>query len=279
LLFFGDLLLDFSIQRMIEMHKKSNAIVTLFAHPNSHPYDSDMLIVNARSQVVGYYSKQEKHHCIFRNLVNAGIYIISPKIFSLLSNNNIMDLEKDIIFPLCNKFNNVFAYRSSEYVKDIGTPERLLFAECDMKMGIIEKRNLDSQQYCIFLDNLKLEKNIIEAIKKINSSRYICIVISAEHGLESLLGKYGAYIDEIFYCHSYKQNKKMLKKCLERFNISLNESFIIIDSNTNSQNEKNAKKGKILVKKSPAILNIKHDFQPDYICVDVYEAIQSILGG
>jgi len=57
LLLFGDLICDFSISRMLEAHKKKKALITLFAHPNLHPYDSDILIVNEDQKVTGYYKK------------------------------------------------------------------------------------------------------------------------------------------------------------------------------------------------------------------------------
>jgi hypothetical protein len=30
---------------MMKFHKEKKALVTLFAHPNSHPFDSDLLVV------------------------------------------------------------------------------------------------------------------------------------------------------------------------------------------------------------------------------------------
>ena len=43
-LVFGDLILDVNLNRFYEFHKRSNSKFTLIAHPNSHPYDSDLVI-------------------------------------------------------------------------------------------------------------------------------------------------------------------------------------------------------------------------------------------
>jgi NDP-sugar pyrophosphorylase family protein len=136
ILLFGDLICDFSISRMLEFHQKKNALITLFAHPNSHPFDSDVLIVDKEQHVTGYYSKHETKPERYKNIVNAGVYIINHKIFSLLPKQEVMDMEKDIVFPFFGQNQPVFAYLSSEYVKDVGTPERLRTAEHDMNTSI-----------------------------------------------------------------------------------------------------------------------------------------------
>ena len=40
---FGDLMLDIDWQRFLAFHKEKGAAISAFAHPNSHPYDSDIL--------------------------------------------------------------------------------------------------------------------------------------------------------------------------------------------------------------------------------------------
>lgn len=152
LLAFGDLLFDVSIAKMMEFHKKKKALVTLFAHPNSHPYDSDLLLVDKNDTVIGYSDKKAVRDGYFRNSVNAGVYMVSPAVFNLLPEKEMLDLERDIVFPLCGMDSSVFAYHSSEYVRDIGTPERLLEAEQDMQSGIVAAKNLDNHQKCVFLD-------------------------------------------------------------------------------------------------------------------------------
>ena len=44
LLLNADAIFDVDFNRMVEFHKEKSALVTLFTHPNSHPYDSGLLI-------------------------------------------------------------------------------------------------------------------------------------------------------------------------------------------------------------------------------------------
>ena len=43
LLVFGDVIFNIDIQRMEKFHQENKSIATLFTHPNSHPYDSDII--------------------------------------------------------------------------------------------------------------------------------------------------------------------------------------------------------------------------------------------
>ena len=88
----------------------------------------------------------------------------------------------------------MYCYSTSEYLRDVGTPERIVAAEKDIFNGYIKSRNLKNKQKCIFLDRdgtinkycgllfkeeqFKLEKDVVEAIKMINESGYLAIVIT-----------------------------------------------------------------------------------------------------
>ena len=43
-LLFGDLFVNINFQRFIKYHQMKNAKITLYTHPNSHPYDSGLII-------------------------------------------------------------------------------------------------------------------------------------------------------------------------------------------------------------------------------------------
>ena len=51
ILVFGDVMFELDWNRFISFHEKKNGVVTLLAHPNAHPYDSDLLIVDSDDRV------------------------------------------------------------------------------------------------------------------------------------------------------------------------------------------------------------------------------------
>lgn len=143
-----------------------------------------------------------------------------------------MDLDRDILKPLIVD-EALYAYKTSEYIKDMGTPERLLGVERDFKSNIPFKRNLLRKQKAIFLDrdgtinkymgfltnidDLELLPYVADGIKEFHKLGYLVIVVTNQpviargeltiyeldeihKKMETLLGEEGAYIDALYYC-------------------------------------------------------------------------------
>jgi len=233
LLLFGDVIFDINVDLMYNFHKDRNAIATLFVHPNSHPFDSDLVVVDENSKVLCFDSKNNNRNYYYSNCVNAGIYFFSPQVFTHFQELKKVDMERDLLFDICGEIGSVFAYLSSEYVKDVGTPDRLEKTAIHMKNGLVARRNLSNSQKCIFIDRdgtinkhiglvtspeqLELEMNVVEAIGLVNNSGYLAIVITNQpvvarglcsvdtvneihKKLHTLLGNQHVYLDDILFC-------------------------------------------------------------------------------
>lgn len=236
-LLFGDLIEDIDFAKMMKFHKDKDALVTLFSHPNSHPFDSDLLVVE-NDVVKAIDSKHNIRNYFYHNLVNAGIYILSPESLEFFTTKSKKDMEKDFLRNLIST-NRVYSYQSSEYVKDAGTFDRLEHVSSDLKNGIVSGKNLAQKQRAIFLDRdgtinvhrghlsdinqFELLPDAAEAIKLINDSGFLAIVITNQpvisrgdltvEGLdeihkkmETLLGEKGAYLDAIYFCPHYPES-------------------------------------------------------------------------
>lgn len=234
-LLFGDLMLDVDFKRFMKFHKAHKAIITTFAHPNSHPYDSDVLIRNTEDKVVHILGKKEPREIFYENLTNAGLYVVSKfllETFRGLTSPIRMDFEKELLAPSIYS-DGVYCYRSSEYVKDCGTPDRYESVNRDVETGVVASRNLANPQKAIFLDRdgvinvfgdfvthpdkLFLKPDAAGAIRRINESRYLAICITNQpviargettfgtlkeihNKLEDLLGEGGAYLNDLYFC-------------------------------------------------------------------------------
>jgi D-glycero-D-manno-heptose 1,7-bisphosphate phosphatase len=155
LLLIADAMFDVDFNRMMGFHKKSGALVTLFTHPNSHPYDSGLIIADKDCRVEEWLSKEDSRPRYYRNRVNAGLHVIDPRVLDMVSGgidlNGKVDLDRQVLKPLCGT-GKMFCYDSPEYVKDMGTPERYNGVSNDFKRGIVEGRNLAKKQRAVFLD-------------------------------------------------------------------------------------------------------------------------------
>lgn len=294
LLLNADAIFDVDFNRFVEFHKSREALVTLFTHPNSHPYDSGLILANDRGAVERWLTKEEKRPVYYKNRVNAGLHVLNPKVLDMVDIDEgligkvgedgkpiTVDLDHQLLKPLAGT-NTMFCYDSPEYVKDMGTPERFFQVEQDFKAGRVQAKNLRNKQRAVFLDRdgtlneyvrflrgpeeFELLDGVSEAVRKINESGYLAIVVTNQpviargevsyegleeihNKMETLLGLEGAYLDAIYFCPHHphsgyegevkelkivcecrKPSPGMLVKAAEEFNIDLASSWMIGDS-------------------------------------------------
>ena len=232
-LIFGDVLFDIDLERMESFHREHNAAVTLFAHPNSHPFDSDLVVADKEGRVLSFDKKNNVREYWYSNCVNAGFYLMDAAVCGRVMAGERTDLEKELLSGMISEGGKVYAYRSPEYIKDVGTVDRIRAAQKDMKNGVVAGRNLSRKQRAIFLDRdgtvnrenglvyredqFELEEKAAEAIRAINESGYLAIVATNQpvvarglcsiddvenihRKMETLLGREKAYLDYIIFC-------------------------------------------------------------------------------
>lgn len=330
LLMCGDVIIDVDFNRFIEFHKEHKAWASLMAHPNGHPYDSSLLVTEVlRPQELGgmpvntnrvvRWMNKEDERLYYKNCVNAGLEIISPELLRETMKNFVprhpeqpdkVDLDRDVLKPhVCS--GKIFAYTTTEYIKDMGTPDRFFEVEEDIKSGKVHSRNLKNPQRAIFLDRdgtINLHKGFIikaedfelisgaaEAIKLINKSGYLCVVVSNQpviargecsfeelqnihNKMETELGKEGAFVDAIYYCPHHtdkgfegelpeykcncscrKPKPGLLLQAAKDWNIDLSHSIMIGDTDRDVEAGVNAgvmNAIKIETNKSNALLDV-----------------------
>ena len=301
LLLCGDVIFDIDFNRFINFHQKHHAWASLMAHPNGHPYDSSLLMTETLTpqekgglpveshRVIGWLNKEEER-TYYKNRVNAGIEIISPILLAKTMKNYVprhpeqpdkIDLDRDVLKPNIPS-GKIFAYDTPEYIKDMGTPDRFHEVERDLQTGKVAARNLSNRQKAVFLDrdgtinvykgflthpeDFELLPGVTDAIRQINKSGYLCIVVSnqpviargdcsfddlkAIHDkMETMLGQEGAFIDAIYYCPHHpdkgfegeridykidcscrKPKSGLLLQAAKDWNIDLAASYMIGDS-------------------------------------------------
>ena len=233
IVFYGDVLLDIDIKSFMKYDSLSDSIATIIVHPNDHPYDSDLVEIDDENIVTAFHSKPHNTNRYYRNLVNAAVYILSPEIFEYIPQDRPSDFGKDIFPLLLNSKKIIRAYKSAEYIKDMGTADRLLKVNKDYLIGRVERCSKKYQRSAIFMDrdgtlvedvnllykqeDLKLFSFSSSAINEINHSEYLAFlitnqpvvarnlcrledVISIHNKLETLLGRDNAYLNDIYFC-------------------------------------------------------------------------------
>ena len=193
LLLNADAVFDVDFNRFVDYHREKGGLVTLFTHPNSHPYDSGLIIADDNGRVLKWLAKEDDRPRYYRNRVNAGLHVISPKVLEKKIDTPKIDLDRQLLKPLSGT-GQMFVYDSPEYVKDMGTPERYKSVCDDYAAGRVQGKNLKNKQRAIFLDRdgvinkyvgfltdierFELNDGVTEAIKKINDNGYLAIVVT-----------------------------------------------------------------------------------------------------
>lgn len=291
LLLNADAMFDVDFNRFVDFHKSHGGLVTLFTHPNSHPYDSGVIIADEHGAVERWLTKEDDRPKYYRNCINAGLHVISPKILETEIMTSKVDLDRQLLKPLAGT-GKMFCYNSPEYVKDMGTPDRYYSVCEDFKEGRVKGKNLVNKQKAVFLDrdgtinkyigflrdidDFELIDGVASAIKAINVSGYLAIVVTNQpviargevsfeelqeihNKMETLLGEQGAYVDAIYYCPHHphkgyegerpelkiecdcrKPKPGMLLQAAKDFNIDLEHSWMIGDGENDITAGKNA---------------------------------------
>lgn len=232
LVLYGDVMMEMDLRRLVDFHKRKKSEATLVVHPNDHPYDSDLVELNKEERIVKVLPKPHPEGMRYHNMVNAAVYLFSPRIFGFLEKGKKADFGKNIFPHIFDKM-EMYGYNTPEYLKDMGTPDRKEQVEHDILSGKVKRRSLEQKQKAIFLDRdgvINYDTDLIhrpedfelfpfaaEAIKKINRSDYISVVTTNQsvvarnlttiEGLgeinkkmETELGRRHAKLDDIRYC-------------------------------------------------------------------------------
>ncbi len=203
LLLNADSIFDIDFNRFVAYHRRKGGLATLFTHPNSHPYDSGLIIADDHGAVEQWLAKEDDRPKWYRNRVNAGLHIINPRALDVAGIDGTLvgtevdgktmkvDLDRQILKPLCGT-GRMFCYDSPEYVKDMGTPERYESVCSDYRAGIVQARNLRNRQKAVFLDrdgtinrevgflrdidDLELLPGAAYAVRSLNEAGYLVIL-------------------------------------------------------------------------------------------------------
>ena len=239
LVLYGDVMTAVDLARLAEFHAVHEADFTCLVHPNDHPLDSDLFEIDDSTRVTAIHAYPHPPDRDFSNLVNAALYAVRRD--ALLPWTGVarnIDFTKDILLTLIADGAKVFAYRSSEYARDMGTPKRRAQVEADWQAGKINIGRSGHAQPAIFVDrdgtlnvekdgvrrpeDLELLPGVADALIALRRGGYGIVVLTNQpivargeatendvaaihRRLEWDLGKAGAYFDGIYVCHHHPE--------------------------------------------------------------------------
>jgi histidinol-phosphate phosphatase family protein len=233
LIVFADVMIWMDYATLVERHLSAGALITAVVHPNDHPDDSDLVEIDESGWVTALRRKPRSATTACRNLAVAGVFVLEPEALSRLAPSGHLDLVHDLLGPAVERGRRVLAYRTTEYLKDCGTPERYAHVYADFDAGRVRAFYRTTPRPALFIDRdgtvnrhvgyvtrpeqLELLPGAGTAIRRLNQAGVLAVLVTnqpiiargecsaarLEHihaRLETLLGAEGAFLDGVYTC-------------------------------------------------------------------------------
>lgn len=234
LVLYGDTFADVNLRSFWNAHLDSDADATLLLHPNDHPLDSDLVEVDSDGRIVAVHPYPHPEGKALANLVNAALYVMDKAgLDAVIPAEGRFDLAKHTFPAMLSSGRYLQAYVTPEYIKDMGTPERLDKVERDVIIGLPERLSDRQLRQAVFLDRdgtinhevnhlsmptqLALLDGAGEAVRRLNRSGTLAVCVTnqpvlargdvtqagirAIHArLDHLLGERHAFLDRLYMC-------------------------------------------------------------------------------
>ncbi|HNS31605.1 MAG TPA: NDP-sugar synthase [bacterium] len=164
LVFNGDILADFNLQKIIDYHAEKSSSVTIGLVKVANPSSFGLVIAGEGMKVQKFIEKPSQQEVV-SDTVNAGVYIFdSPEQIKEIPEGREISLEREIFPLMVEQGKAVFGYVHYGYWLDIGTIESYRKANFDILSGkfnpdYIPKINGSGCDDIVKEGNLALGKN------------------------------------------------------------------------------------------------------------------------
>lgn len=123
IVFNSDIVSDIDIQKMIDFHKRKNALATIAVTEVEDPSEYGVIEYDANGYAVSFVEKPEPRQASSK-YINAGIYIFEPEILKGIAMDCVVSVERDTFPNILENGNKVGVFKNSGYWIDIGTIEK-----------------------------------------------------------------------------------------------------------------------------------------------------------
>lgn len=117
----GDCACDFNLKALMEAHRRHRPAVTMALYPQDAPLSFGTVVTDRYGRVISFFEKPDWRHVV-TNLVNTGIYCVSPEAMDLVPPDTPFDFAKDLFPLLMERGMTLRGLPMEGYWCDIGTP-------------------------------------------------------------------------------------------------------------------------------------------------------------
>ena len=117
----GDAACSFDLLGLYRRHQQADAAVTIALYPNAEPLQYGLVLQDRQGLVQHFIEKPDWEHVV-TDLVNTGIYIVSPRAMAYVPEDQPFDFAKDLFPLLLAAHEPILGVPMDGYWCDIGTP-------------------------------------------------------------------------------------------------------------------------------------------------------------
>ena len=117
----ADAACDFELQELMRAHRKSGAAISIALHRNREPLRFGLAVQDNEGWVRAFIEKPDWPHVV-TDLVNTGIYVISPRVMELVPEAKESDFGRDIFPELLRRGEKILGLEMAGYWRDMGSP-------------------------------------------------------------------------------------------------------------------------------------------------------------
>ena len=117
----GDAACDFDLAALMAEHQRRNAAVTLALYRHPEPLRYGLAVTDGDNRVRGFVEKPDWSRVV-TDLVNTGIYIVSPRAMAQVPEGQAFDFAKDLFPLLLRQGELLLGLPMAGYWCDVGTP-------------------------------------------------------------------------------------------------------------------------------------------------------------
>jgi mannose-1-phosphate guanylyltransferase len=154
----GDIFTNFNYLEMIKIHDEEKAVATIALYKVKDPSRYGVADIGPDGLIKEFVEKPTKGIAT-TNLINAGLYIMSPSIFQLIPIGRAVSMEREV-FPKLVKEKKLYGHVIEGLWKDIGKPEEYLQTNKLILSSLRTKSGKKPSTYNE-IDPIAVDKNVI----------------------------------------------------------------------------------------------------------------------
>jgi len=117
----ADTYLELNMMNYLYTHQLKNATATIALAEAEDTSRYGQVNINGDGKILNFLEKEDSGGCA--GYINAGFYLLEPRIFTYIPEGRFVSLEKDVFPKMISEGEKIYSYKGVANFFDIGTPE------------------------------------------------------------------------------------------------------------------------------------------------------------